>query len=136
MLFRRCWLRAAVSGGLLFMGLAACGQDLGHKVPGLLGLDAGTIPEPGLYLVNRGAIYQARELRGASGNVVPLSAFYFRASADELGLTYTRKLSWGPFLTIAVGAPTSRLKLKVADRLEAGVDRFGFGDVYVQPFEP
>src|SRR5215472_12907494 len=51
MLFGRCWLIAAVSGWLLFMSLATFGQDLGHKVPGLLGLDAGTIPEPGLYLV-------------------------------------------------------------------------------------
>jgi hypothetical protein len=133
MLFGRCWLIAAVSGGLLFMSLAAFGQDLGHKVPGLLGLDAGTIPEPGLYLVNRGATYQARELRGANGNVIPLGAFYFRASANELGLTYTRKLSWGPLLTVGAGAPISRLKLNVPDLLEAGVDRFGFGDVYVQP---
>src|SRR6516162_4358195 len=125
----RCWLIAAVSGGLLFMSLAAFGQDLGHKVPGLLGLDAGTIPEPGLYLVDRGAIYQARELRGPNGNVVPLSAFYFRASGNELGLSYTRKLLWGAFLTIGAGAPISRLKLNVPDLLEAGVDRFGFGDV-------
>jgi hypothetical protein len=134
MFFGRCWLIAAVSGALLFMSLAAFGQDLGHKVPGLLGLDAGTIPEPGLYLVDRGAIYQARELRGTNGNVVPLSAFYFRASANELGLIYTKKLSWGAFLTIGAGAPISRLKLNVPDLLEAGVDRFGFGDVYVQPF--
>jgi hypothetical protein len=100
----------------------------------LLGLDAGTIAEPGLYLVDRPVIYQARELRAANGSLVPLNSFYFRASANEVGLVYTGKLSWGAtFLTIAAGAPVARLKLSVPDVFQSDVDEFGLSDFYIQP---
>lgn len=36
-------------------------QDLGHKLPGLIGLEAGKVPPPGLYLIDRFVSYEADE---------------------------------------------------------------------------
>jgi hypothetical protein len=47
---------------LLIVADMADGQDLGHKLPGLVGLDAGRVPPPGLYLVDRLVSYRADEI--------------------------------------------------------------------------
>jgi hypothetical protein len=113
----------------------AFAQDLGHKLPGLLGLDAGRIPEPGLYLVDRLAIYEAEELRDRNGNLVPTAPFNLLGRANAFGVAYTTKISNSLFLTMTVGGPIAQVKLDTENRPEIGVDRLGLGDPYIQPFE-
>jgi hypothetical protein len=120
---------------LLLTTASAFAQDLGHKLPGLLGLDAGRIPEPGLYLVDRLATYESEELRDRNGNLIPTAPFNLLGLANALGVSYTAKISGNSMLlTMTVGGPIAHLKLNIENRPEIGVDRLGLGDPYVQPF--
>src|SRR5262245_56179296 len=79
---RRCGAVVGAGLSLLLITASAFGQDLGHRLPGLLGLDAGRIPEPGLYAVSRLAIYQAEELRDRNGDVIPTAPFNLLGRAN------------------------------------------------------
>jgi hypothetical protein len=129
-------------GAVVGVGLAlplitasAFAQDLGHKLPGLLGLDAARIPEPGLYLVDRLAIYEAEKLRDRNGNLVPTAPFNMLGRANGFGVSYTAKISGNSmFLTMTSGGPIAQVKLNIENRPEIGVDRLGLGDFYIEPF--
>ncbi len=109
-------------------------QDLGHKLPGLIGLDAGRIPEPGLYVVDRVVSYGADELRDRFGNVIPIVEFQFEGLSNAAGISYTFKLPRnGLSFTATAAAPLARLRLNIHDRPEANFDRFGLTDIYIQP---
>ena len=131
---RRSGELVAVCVALLLTTTPAVAQDLGHKLPGLLGLDAARIPEPGLYLVYRLASYEAEELRDRDGHLIPTAPFNLLGVANAFGASYTTKVSRSSvFLTMTVGWPIARIKADVEDRPEARIDRFGLGDPYVQP---
>jgi hypothetical protein len=131
---RRCGEVIGVGLALLLISTSALAQDLGHKLPGLLGLDAGTIPEPGLYLVDRLAIYEAEKLRDRNGNLVPTEPFNLLGLANAIGVSYTKKISGDSiFLTMTVGGPIAHFKLDIENRPEIGADRFGLGDPYIEP---
>ena len=131
---RRCGPIVGVSLALLLITATAFAQDLGHKLPGLLGLDAGRIPEPGLYLVDRIAIYEAEKLRDRNGKLVPAAPFDLLGRANALGVSYTTKISRNSmFLTVTIGGPIAQVKLNIENRPDLGVDRLGLGDPYIQP---
>lgn len=133
MSFKRVVFLFAISLALLVAN-SVDAQDLGHKLPGLVGLDASTIPLPGLYLVNRVASYSADEIRDRRGNVVPIGDLRFRALANAFGVSYTFPLFKNDLLlTVTVAAPVARLRVNVQDRSEASIDRFGLTDFYIQP---
>jgi hypothetical protein len=119
---------------LLLTTAPAFAQDLGHKLPGLLGLDAGRIPEPGLYLVDRLAIYEAEKLRDRNGNLIPTAPFNLLGLANAVGASYTTVLGNSMFVTMTVGGSIAKVKRSVANRPEIGIDRLGLGDPYIQPF--
>jgi hypothetical protein len=109
-------------------------QDLGHKLPGLIGLDAGRTVEPGLYLIDRAASYGADELRDRRGDLVPIGNLQLRARSNAVGVSYTTKLKQSAFsLTATFAAPLARLRLNIQDRPEASLDTFGLADIYIQP---
>ena len=119
---------------LLAVANTADAQDLGHKLPGLLGLDAGRVPEPGLYLADRVVSYRADEIRDRDGNLVPTGDIQLRVLANGTGISYTFPLSQsGLVISVAGAVPVARLRVKVQDRPEASVDRFGLTDFYIQP---
>lgn len=127
-------LLIAVCLNLALSAVALDGQDLGHKLPGLIGLDAGRIPEPGLYVIDRVVFYEADELRDRFGNVIPVGPLEFQAIANGAGVSYTKRLPHdGLFFTAAASAPLARFSLDVHDRPEASFDRFGLTDVFIQP---
>ena len=131
---RRSGVLVAVCAALLLTTTPVVAQDLGHKLPGLLGLDAARIPEPGLYLVDRLAAYEADELRDRNGHVIPTAPFNLLGVANAFGASYTTKVSGSSvFLTMTVGWPIARIKTDIQDRPEASIDRFGLGDPYIQP---
>jgi len=109
-------------------------QDLGHKLPGLIGLDAARIPEPGLYVADRIVSYSANEIRDRGGNIIPVNGFDMHALANGVGIAYTVKLKRSSFsLSMAASAPIARLRLNIQDQPEASLDRFGLTDIYIQP---
>jgi len=101
----------------------------------LLGLDAVTIPEPGLYFIDRAARFESGELRDRNGDLLPIGPLDLVISANSFGISYTRRISSGmTFLTMTAGGPIARIKTSIASRPEEDLDRFGAGDVYIQPF--
>jgi hypothetical protein len=121
-----------VSVGLILGAREADAQDLGHKLPGLIGLDAGRIPEPGLYAIDRIVWYMADEVRDRAGNRVPTGDVGLLGISNGTGLSYTLRRG-STSLTATVAAPLARLKLDIHDRPEASFDRFGLADIYIQP---
>src|SRR5262245_34895615 len=134
MRFRRTAFLFAVCAQLLLAAKTIVAQDLGHKLPGLIGLDAGRIPEPGLYLVDRFVDYEANELRDRNGNVIPIENLKLQGLANAVGISYTLELRQSSvFLTATAAGPIARLRLNIPDRPEASFDRFGPADIYIQP---
>lgn len=107
-------------------------QDLGHKFPGGVGVDAGRQGPPGVFIADRLAFYSADEARDRNGDVVPIVGLDIDAFANAIGIAGTFQIARGPFLTATVSAPYARISLNSTDP-RASVDRLGFGDVYVMP---
>jgi hypothetical protein len=132
--FRKVGCLLAVCAQLLVVAKTTAAQDLGHKLPGLIGLDAGRIPEPGLYLVDRVVDYEANELRDRHGNLFPIGNLRLHGLSNAVGISYTHELRQSSvFLTATAAAPLARLRLNIPDRPEASFDRFGLADIYIQP---
>ena len=110
-------------------------QDIGHRLPGLLGLDAGKAPEPGLYLVDRIVYYKADHIRDRHGDVVPVEGLRLGAFANGFGVAWVTEL---PYLatraSATIAAPLVDVRLN-SDRPEASVERFGLADVFIQPLK-
>src|SRR5262245_36963498 len=118
---------------LLLLGTKSVdAQDLGHKLPGVVGLDAGRVPGPGLYVADRIVRYEADEIRDRSGNVIPTGDLQLAALGNGTGISYTFALTQsGIVLTASAAVPVARLRLNIQDRPEASVDRFGLTDFYI-----
>jgi hypothetical protein len=135
MRFRNLALLLVVVVELLCVGGFVDAQDLGHKLPGLIGLDAGTIPPPGLAVIDRFVVYNADELRDRNGNTVPIGP-ELRAISNAAGISYTFKLPQScTSFSARAAAPVAGLKLNVQDHPEASVDRFGLADIYIMPLQ-
>ena len=122
-----------VGASALLLTCAARAQDLGHKVPGTLGLFAGREPDPGLYLADQLAFYSAHRLRDRFGNPAAVVGFNLDAIANGFGLSLTLKLG-ATYFTAALSAPLAHVSLS-SDRPEASIDKFGLGDTRVQPLK-
>jgi hypothetical protein len=127
---------AAAIGAILWLQASAgLAQDLGHKLPGLLGLDAGRAPEPGFYLVERFVAYRADELRDRRGDPVPVEGLRLRVLANGVGVGWAMELpALADRVSATVAAPVVDIGLN-SDRPEASVERFGLGDVFIQPLK-
>jgi hypothetical protein len=111
---------------------AGAQQDLGHKVLGVLGIDAGVQRDAGLYLGNRLIYYHANRVVDREGTEIPVG-LNLDAIADALGAAFTWELrSLGTFLNAAVGVSFARVKGST-ERPETSIDRLGLGDLFVQP---
>jgi hypothetical protein len=121
----------------LLVSLTAHAQDLGHKLPGLIGLDAARIQEPGLYLVDRVVDYSADELRDRTGREIPTEDLALRGLTNAVGVAYVTRLSQQKPLSLMLtaAAPIAHLTLNIHDRPEASFDRFGLTDFYIQPLQ-
>lgn len=115
-------------------GIATAQQDLGHKMPGTAGLDAGSQPPEGLYVAERALFYHAEDLMDRNGNRLPVNVGLdaFGNGLGVIGVLYLERIA--TYLTAAVAVPVAHVSLQT-DRPEASTDRFGLGDVYVQPLK-
>jgi hypothetical protein len=120
---------------VLFHASIAAAQvaDLGHRLPGGVGLDAGTQPEQGLYVADRVVWFASDRVNDRDGNAVPIANLDIDAVANAFGVAGTLKLrDVYVYVDAAVAFPLVRLSLN-ADQPEASVDRLGLGNIYVEP---
>lgn len=115
-------------------GRAVAQQNLGHKVLGTLGLDAGSQPGPGLYVSDRALWYRADQLMDRHGRELAVG-LDLDALGNGFGVAGVLKLPLADtFLTVSMGVPLARVRLTTT-RPEASIDRFGLADLYVQPLK-
>jgi hypothetical protein len=107
-------------------------QDLGHKIPGGVGLDAGTQPEPGIYIGDRVVSYRAGELKDRHGDTVPAQDLEIEALSNVVGFSRTIKLDGWAYFNISAAVPLSRISLS-SEVPQVSLDRFGLGDVFIEP---
>jgi hypothetical protein len=125
------WMMA----GLLLPAAAAVAEgDLGHKILGAVGLDAGTQPDQGVYAGDRFIYFSADRLRNRRGGPVPVKGLDIDAYANVLGLSGTLKPEGAPYLSAAFAVPVAGLSMK-AEVPSADIDRFGLGDIFVEPLK-
>lgn len=113
---------------------AAVAQELGHKLLGAIGINAGAQPAAGLYVLDRLVVYSARQLRDRDGSALPVESLDIDVDANVVGVAYTRALRERMYFTVALGAPLARVAVN-ADQTQLAVDASGFGDLFVQPFK-
>jgi hypothetical protein len=122
---------------ILLVALAsrpADAQQLGYKLLGSLGIDAGTQPPPGLAFVDQSIRFGSSQLLDRQGNVVPIDGLRIAAWGSALGVSYTTKTRAAPFLTFALGVPVASIHVSTDDPA-ASLNGFGFADVVVQPIK-
>lgn len=128
----RTWPTIAL--GLSLVSLSARAQDIGHKIPGTLGLDAGVKPRAGISLVDMFVAYGANSAVDRHGNAIPLG-LDLDALAGMLAASVTVDLFRLPIsYTASLGVPMAHVHASTT-RPEASLDRFGLGDVFAQPIK-
>lgn len=125
--------------GVVAVGLAcsmpsvAYAQDLGHKLLGSVGIDAGSQPETGIYLVDQFVYYGADTLTGRDGSRLPVG-LDLDAYATLFGVAATLELVPTVYFNASVGVPFSGISVSVVAP-EASTDAWGLADVVIQPLK-
>jgi hypothetical protein len=109
-------------------------QQLGYKLLGSIGIDAGAQPPPGLALVDQSIHFGSSQLLDRQGNVVPIDGLHIAAWGSALGISYTTKTRAAPYLTFALGVPVASIHVSTDDPA-ASLNGFGFADLVVQPIK-
>jgi hypothetical protein len=117
---------------LVLTTTAAADGDLGHRVLGSVGLDAGTQPEEGVYAGDRFFYYAADRLLDRRGDPVPVKDLEIDAYANVVGISGTFKPEGLPYVSAAFAVPVAWLST-TADLPPTDIARSGLGDVFVQP---
>jgi hypothetical protein len=112
----------------------ACAQDIGHKVLGALGIDAGVQNDPGLFFAERFLYFTADEVVDRNGHALPLRGFESHAIGNAVGIAFTLKLPRLPYLSAAAALPVARITAS-SDEPRASLDRSGLGDIAVKPLQ-
>jgi len=109
-------------------------QQLGYKLLGTVGIDAGVQSPPGLAIVEQLVHYTSSQIRDAAGNVVPIDGLSMNATGSALGASYTTNSRGRRHLSFAAGVPVARIRIN-SDHPAASVSGFGFSDLFVEPIE-
>jgi hypothetical protein len=128
-------VRATIAGAVIVVLSNASlthAQQLGYKLLGSAGIDAGVQPPAGLAIIDRVLRYGATELRGRHGEVVPIDGLDISATGMGLGAALTSEVQHETFLTFAFALPLARINVS-SDQPAASINGFGFADIFVQP---
>ena len=113
---------------------ARAAPDLGHKVLGTLGLQAGSQPPTGIYVANQFLFYTANDVFDRNGRRIPL-AFALDAVTDEIGIAGTYELPrLRTYVNASFALPLAHVTGK-SDDVRGSIDRLGLADAYVQPLK-
>lgn len=123
------WMRVIL---LLFPSVVMADGELGQRVLGSVGLDAGTQPAEGVYAGNRFFYYSANRLRDPQGGLRPVQGLAIDAFANVVGISGTLKAEGLPYLSAAFAVPVAWVSTR-ADVPPTDVARTGLGDIFVQP---
>ena len=111
----------------------ASAQDLGHRMLGTLGLDAGKQAPVGLYVADRFGYFAADTLRDRRGAIIPVPGLRLHGAANGFGVAGVFQLPWiGTYVTLAAAFPIAYASVST-DSPQASLDAWGLGDVYLQP---
>ena len=104
-----CWIIAALMFLMAVPGAMAQSQDLGHKILGGIGLDAGTQPDAGLYVGDRFLYYRADELFDRNGERIPLKGLDIKAASNVAGCACgtSAMISTPPYPMVAIASIAS-----------------------------
>ena len=122
---------------LLAVALAATpasAQQLGTKVMGGLGIDAGTQGPPGVFVLDRALQFTADKARSRDGDALPIQGLDILARANAISVSYTFVPRSSPYLTVVASVPYARVSVNSADPI-VSIDRWGLGDIFVQPIK-
>jgi hypothetical protein len=125
----RYWSIAAC---LLLNTAASADGELGQRVLGSVGLDAGSQSPEGVYAGDRFLYYSADRLRDRYGNVIPVKGLDINAYANVVGVSGTYKPDGWPYLSSAFAVPVAWMSTQ-ADAPPTDIARSGLGDIFVQP---
>src|SRR4030095_6401640 len=75
--------------------------QLGNKVLAGVGIDAGTQPMPGFYIVERFTSYSAHQARDRNGDALPFEGLGIAASGNSFGVAFTAHPQNWPYLNFA-----------------------------------
>jgi hypothetical protein len=117
---------------LLLPSAVMADGELGQRVLGSVGLDAGTQPAEGVYAGDRFFYYSANRLRDPQGDVRPVQGLEIDAFANVVGISGTLKAEGLPYLSAAFAVPVAWVSTR-ADVPPTDVARTGLGDIFVQP---
>jgi hypothetical protein len=122
---------------ILVPRFASAQVQLGQKILGGIGINAGVQSLPGLYLIDRLALYDANTIKDNDGNTVRIPGLDIDARGNMLGfaLTIKPKPKHSPYVSFAAGAPLARVSINSDLPQTASIDRSGFGDIFVQPLK-
>jgi len=119
---------------MLLLPSPAAPQQLGYKLLGSTGIDAGVQPPPGLAIVNQTLHYGASQLRDRQGDVVAIDGLDIDATGSAIGVSYTTKPKGAPWLSFAFSFPVASIHVS-SDDPAASLNGYGFSDVFVQPLK-
>jgi len=111
----------------------AIAQDTGLYVPGQFGLNAGTLPDPGITYNAMGIRYWSDVLRGQNGQSLPTTATDTYWLQENI-LTYVPSVKMlGGSLAFTAMVPFANGSV-TAPRYAADDIAYDIGDIFVQPF--
>jgi hypothetical protein len=125
---------ASLVAAMLVAGRARAQQQVGHKALGTLGLQAGSQPPVGLYLVDQFAYYHSSEVVDRYGHAVPIG-LDLDLLASTFGVAATLELPRiATYVSASVGVPVVSLNASTQNP-RLSVDPRGIGDLVVQPLK-
>jgi hypothetical protein len=130
----RCVRLLVAAAAALAGESAAAQQQLGTKIMGGLGIDAGTQGPPGLYVLDRALEFEASRVRDRNGATLPIKGLDILARGNAIGVGYTFAPRSSPYLTVAASVPLAHVSVN-SDEPVASLDRWGLGDMFVQPIK-
>lgn len=112
----------------------AAAPDLGHEVPGAVGLQAGSQPEPGIYVADRFLFFRSHDVRDRDGRSI-IPGFTLGAVSDSLGVAGSYLIRpLHTYVNAAVSLPIAATS-GGSDDPRASLDRFGLADAFIQPLQ-
>jgi hypothetical protein len=130
----RPWSIAVFAALALLSSRVASAQDLGHKVLGTAGLQAGRQPDTGLYVSDLIVTYKATKLMDRHGNALPVG-LDLDALAGMFGVAFAYEVpKTKTFVNVAIALPAAHAAVNTSNPI-ASIDRFGLSDLFVQPLK-